>query len=317
MDILRAIADCWVCRRANPDQTALAAVAGLEPAIVITGASEGLGFALARHAAREQNTVILIARSGNSLEEARRKITQAYPKCRVLKLSLDVSLAGAAARLDQFLDEANCYLDVLVNNAAIGSRDQLADGPVRYAERLIETNIGSVTRLTGHYLPQMRRRARGGIINVASLAGFVPGPWHAVYFASKAYVLSLTIALNKECAGEGVRVCALAPGPVRTALQEKMDLRRTLYNFLLPASSPETIARRAWRSYELGRRAVVPGLLHSALAWICRALPVDLSVSLVSALMRPRTSIANTVNPIKDERPSSSDKNLTMDTNTR
>ena len=92
-----------------------------------------------------------------------------------------------------------------------------------------------MTRLTRHYLPAMRARARGGIMNLASLAAFTPGPWQAPYFASKAYVLSLTAAIGGECAGEGVRVCAIACGPVETRIHRKMNAANTYYRALLPS----------------------------------------------------------------------------------
>ena len=108
---------------------------------------------------------------------------------------------------------------------------------------LVETNVNAVTRLTRHYLPAMRARARGGVMNLASLAAFTPGPWQAPYFASKAYVLSLTAAIGGECAGEGVRVCAIACGPVETRIhQKKFDASTVLPRTAAPAPRPI-----AWR----------------------------------------------------------------------
>lgn len=152
----------------------------------------------------------------------------------------------------------------------------------------VQTNVTAVTRLTRHYLPAMRARARGGIMNIASIAAFTPGPWQSVYFASRAYILSLTAAIGAECSGEGVRICVLAPGPIETRIHEKMGTSITFYRALLPSASPDRIARLAWRSYRLGRRVVVPGLLNSCLAWSARALPYELIVPLVGWLMKPR-----------------------------
>jgi len=154
------------------------------------------------------------------------------------------------------------YLDVLVNAA--------------------------LTRFTRLALPAMRARGRGGIMNMASLGAFTPGPWQAAYFASKAYVLSLTAAIGAECAGEGVRVCVVAFGPVDTGIHRKMDGAHSYYRRLLPTTSADRMARLCWQSYRLGRRVVVPGILNSVLAWSAGAMPYELLLPLVGWLMRPR-----------------------------
>ena len=171
------------------------------------------------------------------------------------------------------------YLDVLVNNAGIGLGGNFTDLDQDKLDELVETNVAAVTRLTRHYLPAMRARARGGIMNLASLAAFTPGPWQAPYFASKAYVLSLTAAIGGECAGEGVRVCAIACGPVETRIHRKMNAGNTFYRALLPSSSADRMARLAWRSYRMGRRVVVPGIVNSFIAWSARAMPFELSAA--------------------------------------
>ena len=180
------------------------------------------------------------------------------------------------------------YLDVLVNNAGIGLGGNFTDLDQDKLDELVETNVAAVTRLTRHYLPAMRARARGGIMNLASLAAFTPGPWQAPYFASKAYVLSLTAAIGGECAGEGVRICAIACGPIETRIHRKMNAANTFYRAILPSSSADRMARLAWRSYRMGRRVVVPGIVNSFIAWSARAMPFELLLPLVSWLMKPR-----------------------------
>jgi short-subunit dehydrogenase len=126
-------------------------------------------------------------------------------------------------------------------------------------------------------------------MNLASVGSFTPGPWQAAYFASKAYVLSLTAAIGAECAGEGVRICAIAFGPVDTDIHRKMRGSQSYYRLLLPTSSPDRMARLAWRAYRLGRRVVVPGFVNSLLAWSARALPYELLLPFVGWLMKPRS----------------------------
>jgi short-subunit dehydrogenase len=288
MDLLLKIGNLWVRRNAAPDPRALEAVSGLAPATVVTGASEGLGFALARLIAREGRTIVLLARSIDVLSDAEEALRTAYPRSSIIAEPLDVGEKEAPAKLDALLARHKLYLDVLVNNAGIGLGGNFTDLDQDKLDELVETNVAAVTRLTRHYLPAMRARARGGIMNLASLAAFTPGPWQAPYFASKAYVLSLTAAIGGECAGEGVRVCAIACGPIETRIHRKMNTGNTFYRALLPSSSADRMARLAWRSYRMGRRVVVPGIVNSFLAWSARAMPFELLLPLVSWLMKPR-----------------------------
>jgi short-subunit dehydrogenase len=206
----------------------------------------------------------------------------------VIAAALDVSEPSAPQVLDELLAQHQLYLDVLVNNAGIGLGGEFTDLDEADLDELVRTNIAALTRLTRYYLPPMRERARGGIMNLASLAAFVPGPWQAPYFASKAYVLSLTAAIGSECAGEGVRVCAIAPGPIETRIHSKMRTTNTFYRLLLPSIPADRMARLAWRSYRLGRRVVVPGFVNSFFAWSGRALPFEVLLPLVGWLMVPR-----------------------------
>jgi short-subunit dehydrogenase len=288
MDILLTIGDLWVRRNAAPDPIALESVAGLTPATIVTGASEGLGFALARLIAREGRTIVLLARSVDMLSEAAESLRAAYPTSTVIAESLDVGEKDAPLKLDALLARHRLYLDVLVNNAGIGLGGNFTQLDRERLDELVETNVAAVTRLTRHYLPAMRARGRGGIMNLSSLAAFAPGPWQAPYFASKAYVLSLTAAIGAECAGEGVRVCAIAAGPIDTRIHRKMRAADTYYRALLPSTSADRMARLAWRSYRMGRRVVVPGIVNSFLAWSARAMPFELLLPLVGWMMKPR-----------------------------
>jgi short-subunit dehydrogenase len=288
MDVLLKIGDLWVRRHAKPDPDALEAVAGLIPATVVTGASEGLGFALARRIAREGRTVVLLARTVDLLAEAVEKLRTKYPHARVLAEPLDVGDKDAPTRLDALLQRHSLYLDVLVNNAGIGLGGNFTELDQQKLDELVDTNVAALTRLTRYYMPAMRARARGGVMNLASLAAFTPGPWQAPYFASKAYVLSLTASIGSECPGEGVRVCAIAFGPVRTRIHRKMNAVNTYYRLLLPAADADRMARLAWRAYRMGRRVVVPGIINSFLACSARAMPFEVLLPLVGWLMKPR-----------------------------
>lgn len=289
MDILHSVGDLWVRRKVDRQRAPHFSMADQAAATVITGASEGLGLALARRLAREGRTIVLLARSADTLDEAARRLTLDHPKATIIAETLDVGCADAPSRLDAILADRKLYLDVLVNNAGIGLGGEFATIDQAKLDELVATNIAGLTRLTRHYLPQMRARGRGGIMNIASLASFVPGPWQAAYFASKAYVLALTAAIGKECSGQGVRICVLAPGPVETEIHRKMRTSNSYYRLLLPSTSADRMARLAWRSYRLGRRVVVPGIVNGFFAWSARAMPFELLLPIVGWLMQPRS----------------------------
>jgi uncharacterized protein len=283
--LMQALAERWIGRYARPDPTALAAVAGLTPCVVVTGGSAGIGLAIAQRFHRDGETVVLIARDPGRLAAA---TTGFAGPGRIATLALDVTNPDAPARIESALHERGLYLDILVNCAGIGLAGPFANHDSGAIEQLVATNVNAVTRLTRHVLPALLARGRGGIINVASLGGYVPGPNQAAYYASKAYVCSLTEALATENAGRGVRITAVAPGPVATSFHAKMGTGSALYRWLLPALSSDRVARAAVTAYRLGRPVVVPGIVPKALAVAITLLPHWVSAALIRALLAPR-----------------------------
>jgi short-subunit dehydrogenase len=253
---------------------------------VVTGGSEGIGYALARRFAATGRAVLLIARRSEPLEAAAAAIA-AELKVKAVALPLDVTAPDATAVIDRALAEHQAYADVLVNSAGIGLAGLFHAQGAADVQRLVDLNVRALTALTRHYLPGMRIRGRGGILNVASLGGFTPGPYQAAYYASKAYVLSLTEAIAAETGGEGVRISALAPGPVRTQWHDRAGAGAAVYRYLLP-SSAEAVARAGYVGYLLGLRVIVPGLLSPFLAVALRFLPHRLTTPIVRFLLKPR-----------------------------
>jgi hypothetical protein len=150
MDLLLKIGNLWVRRNAAPDRIALEAVSGLTPATVVTGASEGLGLALARLIAREGRPIVLLARSIDVLSDAEERLRAAYPRASVVAEPIDVGDKDAPAKLDALLANHKLYLDVLVNNAGIGLGGNFTDLDQNKLDELVETNVAAVTRLTRH-----------------------------------------------------------------------------------------------------------------------------------------------------------------------
>ena len=280
--------DAWRRRWWRPDREALAAYAGLRPMVVVTGGSEGIGYELARRFAKNGYDVMLVARRAGPLQEAAARI-RATLKVEAVAVPADVTAPGAIAAIDAALAAHGAYADVLVNSAGIGLAGPFhANSPDDLA-RLIDLNVRALTQLTRHYLPGMRLRGRGGILNLASLGGYTPGPYQAAYYASKAYVISLTEAIAAETAGEGVRVCALAPGPVNTAWHDRAGAGNALYRYLLPASAA-SVARAGYLGYLLGLRVVVPGLLSPFLALALKLMPHRIMVPIIAWLLEPRAT---------------------------
>jgi short-subunit dehydrogenase len=277
----------WRRRWWRADRAALAAFEGLRPMVVVTGGSEGIGFELARRFAAAGNDVMLVARRAGPLQRAAAEI-QAESKVEAVVLPLDVTSLDAAARIDAALALHRAYADVLVNSAGIGLSGPFHGHAPGDVLRLIDLNVRALSHLTRHFLPGMRVRGRGGILNVASLGGYVPGPNQAAYYASKAYVLSLTEAIAAETAGEGVRVCALAPGPVDTSFHERMGAGTAFYRSFVPSASAASVARMGFLGFLLGLRVTVTGLVNPILALVLRIMPHRISIPFVGWLLERR-----------------------------
>ncbi len=267
-------------------EAARAAVAHLRPIVVVTGGSRGIGAALAMRFAEAGNDVALVARDAIGLSAAARPISEKTHR-RVIELVQDIMHADAPERIETALANQGFYVDVLINNAGIGLSGPFAQPRTDDLDALIDLNIRALTRLMRHALPAMRARRRGGILNVASLGGAVPGPYQAAYYASKAYVMSLTEAVAAESSGQGVRISVVVPGPVNTSFHASMGADDARYRTFLPAQSPEAVARIAYRSFLLGQRVIVPGLFNR-LAFVClRFLPHPVTLPVMAWLLSP------------------------------
>ena len=264
-----------------------AAPAAPEPVTVVTGGSEGLGLAIAERFAAKGHRILLVARRAELLEAAAETIRRDHGG-RVDTLAVDVAAPLAAGTIKAAVAGAGGTVDILVNSAGMGLSGALHDLDPAAIDQLLALNIAALTRLMRHFLPGMQARGRGGILNVASLGGYVPGPYQAAYYASKAYVIALSEAVAAEVAGSGVRVSVVVPGPVATQFHAKMGAEQSLYRWLLPAPRASTIARWAVTGYSFRARTVVPGLFNCLMFAGLRILPHRLVIPLVGWLLKPR-----------------------------
>ena len=257
------------------------------PAAVVTGGSEGIGRAIARRLAGRGKRLLLVARSAEALATTATGIRTEHAT-EVETLALDLTAADATATLAAELARRAWHVDLLVNNAGIGYCGDFDAASPADLERLLALDVAAPSRLMHLVLPGMRERRRGGILNIASLGGYVPGPYQAAYYASKAYLLSLSEAVAAEAHRDGVRVTAVAPGPVATQFHARMGADKALYRTLVPELSPDSVARWALLGHDLGLRVVAPGVVNSFGALALRLLPHVLLVPLMAMLLDPR-----------------------------
>ena len=224
---------------------------------LITGASSGIGLELAHLFARDGYRLVLLARNRNTLRQLGDDLQSRY-SITVRIAPKDLSHPATPVELYQELQETGIVLDVLVNNAGFGGAGPFVSTDWNHEAEMMQVNIVALTHLAKLFLPQIRAR-EGKIMNVASTAAFQPGPFMAVYYASKAYVLSFSEALAEELSGTGVTVTCLCPGPVKTNFQRRAYLEGTaMINSPLLVDVRE-VARVGYEGMKQGKRLVIPG----------------------------------------------------------
>ena len=239
--------------------------------VLITGASSGIGLELARCFAADGSNLILVARTTSALETLAAELRGKYG-ITVQVITADLSQTGAPDEIFEQADRAGQGVDVLVNNAGFGLHGEFAELPLGRQLEIVQVNIASLVALTGLFLPGMIRRQRGGILNVGSVAGFLPGPNMAVYFASKAFVQSFSEALYEELRGTGVRVTNLCPGSTDTNFSQVARGYRARSGSAKKMTAAE-VAAGGHRAFRAGKCFTVTGPINVLLAQLPRVLP--------------------------------------------
>ena len=242
------------------------------PTALVTGATSGIGLELATLLARDGHDVALVARTKERLDVVARGLSEEFG-IRAMVLPSDLALPEAPAEIFRELEKQAVSVDVLVNDAGFGIHGRFSATPLELDLAMIQVNISAVTELAHRALTGMVERRRGRILNVASTAAFQAGPLMAVYYATKAYVLSFSEALSNELSGTGVTVTALCPGPTITEFQKTAGVADTALFTGPLVMDAATVARAGYRAMRRGQRLVIPGVGNNVLVQALRVSP--------------------------------------------
>jgi len=253
---------------------------------LVTGASMGIGVDLAECFAKDGYDVILEARSEARLRDVAERLAKQHG-IRATAIAADLAVPGGGQTLADEIAAKGLAVDVLVNNAGYGSAGAFAGSDRAVQLGMIDLNDRALVELTHIYWPRMLGMKRGGVLNVASTAAFQPGPLMAIYYASKAFVLSFSEALWKEAESTGVHVSCLCPGPTTSNFRERAGTGRTRLSRAGAPMSSARVARMGYRAFQRNRRVVVTGARNVVLAKLAPFLPRRTLLGVVHNLQSP------------------------------
>jgi uncharacterized protein len=259
------------------------------PTALVTGGTSGIGLELATLLARDRHDVVLVARTRERLETVAKGLTEEFG-VRATVVPADLADSRAPDTIAAALERANLPIDVLINDAGFGVHGPFAQTPLDRELAMIQVNVAAVTHLTKLLLPGMLDRRRGKILNVASTAAFQPGPLMAVYYATKAYVLSFSEALANELAGTGVTVTTLCPGPTLTEFQKRAGIEGTALFTGPLVMDARSAARAGYEGLRRGRRLVIPGVGNKVLVQALRVTPRRVATAVARRIQDKRTA---------------------------
>lgn len=254
---------------------------------LITGASSGLGEGFARALAARKHDLLLVARREERLRELAAELERAEGVS-VATVALDLAAEGSGEALMAEVATRGLAVDTLINNAGFGARGSFAEIDLAEQKRMIALNCTALMELCHHVLPGMISAKRGGILNVASTASFQPGPWMAVYYATKAFVLSFSEALHEEVREHGVRVAALCPGPTRTEFADIAGMRDSEL-FKRFASPSDAVVRDGLAALEHNQAVKISGALNAIMAESIRFTPRTLARRIAGGMQKARS----------------------------
>jgi uncharacterized protein len=253
---------------------------------LVTGASSGLGTGFARKLAAQKTNLLLVARRAERLELLAAELQEAHG-VKVFVLAQDLAVPGAANKVYDHCRKNDLTVETLINNAGFGARGSFTDLDGKWQAEMIQLNCTALMELCHVFVPGMIQRTSGGVLNVASTAAFQPGPWMAVYYATKAFVLSFSEALHEEVKIHGVHVSALCPGPTQTEFADVADLGGTDL-FKMFAGKPDAVERHGLAALKANKAVKISGLMNWVIAQSMRFTPRFLGRQIAGALQKGR-----------------------------
>lgn len=250
---------------------------------LVTGASSGLGEVFARELAARGTNLILSARSVAKLDALARELRKTGIEARVI--GADLGAPGGATGLCELTDATRHPITHLVNNAGYGASGKFISLPPEREAEMVRLNCEALVVLSRHFLPGMVLRGAGGVIHLASVAAFQPVPFMATYGATKAFVLSLSVALAEEVRSSGVRVMALCPGPVPTGFQSAAGIGKIAGPLKIATLSADQTVKRALRDYQARKQICIPGAVNR-MSSLSRLLPLSAAARVTGEVMR-------------------------------
>ena len=249
------------------------------PAILITGASTGIGREFAHLCARDGHDVVLVARSRVPLENLAVDIRQQTGRLAHVIVK-DLADPSAPQELSEEVNGLGIEVSVLINNAGFGLVGRFWELGEAEQMEMLRLNTGALTHLSRLFLPTFIERRKGGILNVASTAAFQPGPLMSVYYATKSYVVSFSEAIYNEARDYGVTVTCLCPGPTRTEFDKRAGASATKLFASGRAMDAATVARIGWDGFKAGKPLVIAGRLNATMAFLTRFAPIQFTASM-------------------------------------
>jgi short-subunit dehydrogenase len=254
---------------------------------LVTGASGGIGEALVDLLAAEGYEIMIVARNADQLNRVAGLATARY-EAHVIPITLDLSRHDAGDIIAREMAARGFSPDVVINNAGFGKLGKAHEIARIDQVNMVDLNVRCLTDLTLRFLPDMLARGRGGVLNVASLAGFMPGPYMATYYASKNYAITFSKALAAELKGTGVSVSALCPGPVLTGFQARAGMENSWLNKIMRPMPIEAVAEAGWEGFKRGERVIVPGTMNKIVTPLTRLVPDTLLLPAIAFIQKPR-----------------------------
>jgi len=245
---------------------------------LVTGGASGLGFEFAELLAKDSFNLFLIDIDAVKLEKTKKELQKKY-NCDITILAKDLSILNIANEIVEELKHT--HIDVLINNAGFGLFGTFTETDWQRESAMLHLHILTTTHLTKLLLPGMVQRGSGKILNMSSLAAFQPGPLMAIYYASKAYILSFSEAIANELKGTGVTVTVLCPGQTKTSFQEVVSEKTSENKISFNIASPKDVAAYGYKAMNKGKVVVVPGAINKILSKIPRVIPRNTAATIV------------------------------------